>query len=348
MARAQVTIVAWNSLRYLPELLDSLSAQTFKDFQVLIVDNASTDGTNAYLRAHHPDATTILNARNLGFAAAHNQGIRYAMQRWSPDERAMRYVLVTNPDAILEPDYLERVVAEADAHPGLGSVGGKLLRAFGEPREEEGVRETMKSDLIDSTGLRATRGRSFADRGAGEVDRGQYDQARGVFGVSGALALYRASALEEAKTGEEYFDADFFAYKEDVDLAWRLRLLGWGSRFLPEAKAYHHRGVYGTEKAGFLSRLRERRARSVTRSSYSARNHWWLLMKNELALNALIALPWISARELSRVGYVALLETRTLGAFFASVFGIPRMWRKRREIMRRRKASASEMRSWFV
>lgn len=346
--RVHLTIVAWNSLRYLPELLRSVEAQTFRDFQALVVDNASSDGTEAYVRGHHPGVAYLRNARNLGFAAAHNQGIRYAMARWGEDVRPMRYVLVANPDVILAPDFLERLVAAADAHPEAGSLGGKLLRASVERLEDEDVRETVKSDLIDSTGLRPRRGRSVADRGAGEMDQGQYDGDTDVFGVSGALALYRASALEDAKAGEEYFDADFFAYKEDVDLAWRLRLLGWGARYVPEARAHHHRGLGGTENVSLWKRFLARRGRSRVRSFHSARNHWWMLFKDELALNGLLALPWIACREAAHALALAAFEPRTLAAFPAALAGLPRMWRKRRSMMRRRKASAAQMRRWFA
>lgn len=345
--RVHLTIVAWNSLQYLPELLRSVEAQTFRDFQALVVDNASADGTEAYVRANHPRVSYLRNARNLGFAAAHNQGIRYAMARWAPEERATRYVLCTNPDIILAPDFLERLVASADLHPEAGSLGGKLLRASRERLEDEDMRETVKSDIIDTTGLRPRRGRSVGDRGAGEMDRGQYDASPDVFGVSGALALYRASALEDAKVGEEYFDADFFAYKEDVDLAWRLRLLGWEARFVPEARAHHHRGLGADGSAPLWKRFLARRGRSRVRSFHSARNHWWMLWKDELFLNGLLALPWVVCREAAHLFALAAFEPRTLAAFPAALAGLPRMWRKRRDVMRRRKATAKQMCCWF-
>src|SRR5690242_14017996 len=96
--RVCVNVVSWNSMAYLPELFASLAAQTFSDFQVLLVDNASTDGVEKYVRANWPSVTILRNARNLGFSAAHNQGIRYALDRWSDEERKTRYVVVANPD----------------------------------------------------------------------------------------------------------------------------------------------------------------------------------------------------------------------------------------------------------
>jgi GT2 family glycosyltransferase len=347
MPRVSVNIVSWNSMAYLPELFASLASQTFTDFQVLLVDNASSDGVEAYVRANYPTVTLLRNARNLGFCAAHNQGIRFVLDRWSDEQRPTHYVAVVNPDTILSPTCLERLVAEADARPQDGSFGPKLLRAFGENLNDEVMKETVKSDIIDSTGLAARKNRTFADRGAGEFDKGQYDGAPEVFGVSGALALYRASALADANGDGEYFDADFFAYKDDVDLAWRLRLLGWGARFVPAAVAYHYRGMFGKEKMGFVERIRNRRGKSSTRSFYSTRNHWLMLVKDELVLNGLLASPRIVTHELLRVVYVFFFEPKNLRAFFAALFLLPKMWGKRRDTLRRRKATAGEMRAWF-
>src|SRR3989338_6029367 len=169
-----VNIVAWNSMRYLPDLFRSLFAQTFRDFSVLVIDNGSDDGIEPWLQANYPTVTFIRNARNLGFAPAHNQGIRYALDHWKGEDLSQCFVLVTNPDIIFSPDYLERLMADAATHPEAASFGGKLLRAFGENLQDEVLQETVKSDVFDSTGLAASRARAFGDRGAGEGDKGQY------------------------------------------------------------------------------------------------------------------------------------------------------------------------------
>ncbi len=345
--RIFLNIVAWNSMEFLPDLLKSIAAQTCQDFQVLVIDNGSTDGVEAYLRAHHPNILVLRNAKNLGFSPAHNQGIRYALSAFRPEDHVDRFVLIVNPDVLLTPTFVERLLADAEAHPEAGSFGGKLLRAYLEHGIEEGE-GPVRSDRLDSTGLQAHRNRTFTDRGAGELDRGHYDEAREVFGISGAVAMYRASALQEARFEDEFFDKDFFAYKEDVDLAWRLQWLGWKARFTPEAVAYHYRGMYGREGAGWIELIRNRQRKSLRRSFYSTRNHWNVLMKNEGVWSGLLALPWILPMEIARVLYVCVFEPRNIGAFFEAIGRAPRMWQKRRDLFRRRKVRGHEIRKWFV
>lgn len=346
-ARVAINIVTWNGLRYLPELLESIDAQTYRDFVVRVIDNGSDDGTVEYLAGERPDIMLVRNVKNHGFAAAHNQAIRYALDRWDANELAEQYTLITNQDILLEPDFLERLVAEADRNPQFGAFSGKLLRAYGENMNDEYLKETVRSDRIDTTGLRANRWRRFTDRGAGELDKGQYDQEVDVFGVSGALALYRASALADACCRGEYFDEVFFSYREDVDLAWRLRNLGWGARYVPEAVAYHHRGIYGKEKVGWLGRIKDRRKKRPYFAALSTRNHWLAILKNERWLNAVLALPLVVPLELGRICYLAVFETRSLWVVPSFIKLTPRILSKRRKTLKRSKSKAAELRKWF-
>lgn len=333
---------------FLPDLLRSIFQQTYRDFSVLVIDNASTDGVEEYLRREYPQVTFLRNMRNRGFAYAHNQGIRYAIEHWSENDYSDRFVLVTNPDVILAPDYLARVMALVTEEPTVGSYGGKLLRAFGENLLDEALKETVRSDHLDSTGLHASRSRIFTDRGAGEMDTKQYDHQRKVFGISGALALYRASALKDVGLDDEYFDNDFFAYKEDVDLAWRLQTAGWQARYVPEAKAYHYRGMYGAEKAGIWQKIANRRKKSVSRNYYSTRNQLAVLIKNQDLVGYFLAGPWIAAHEAGRFVYVLFLEPKSLKAYGEIFFSWPRFWAKRRRIFKKRRIPGREIRHWFV
>lgn len=347
-AQVMVTIVSWNGKRYLSELLPSLEAQTYKDIQVLIIDNGSDDGTIEWLRATYPRIGVVKNARNIGFGPGHNLGIRYALDHWPGEPLEDRFVLVANQDIILTPTYIEEMVAAARAHPEAASFGGKLLRAFGENQHDEVMRETVKSDVIDTTGLAAHKDRTFSDRGAGEMDKGQYDQQQEVFGICAALCLYRASALVDARYNEEYFDHDFFAYKEDIDLAWRLRWLGWSARYVPTAIAYHYRGMYGKERMSWRERMKARRTRSPFRNALSTRNHWNMLMKNESCTNAMLALPFILFAELKRALYILVAEPRSLSASVQAVTRIPLMMRKRSVTFAKARVSRADMRTWFT
>lgn len=333
-------------MKYLPDLMRSIRGQTFRDFSVLVIDNASSDGVVEFLRAEYPEVTVLRNFNNTGFAPAHNQGIKYAMANWRNEPLGNHYVLVTNPDIIFTPKFLEILVSRADATPEVASFGGKLLRAM---REGEGALvETVRSDVIDSVGLRVMRNRRSVDRGQGEHDTGQYDRDTDIFGISGALVLYRAQALEVVRVGEEYFDHDFFAYKEDTDLAWRFQLLGLRARYVPLAVAYHFRRAGGKEKSGLLEMLRNRKTKSPFINYLSQRNHPLMLVKNEHLANVLLHAPWIVPYELAKFFSILVLEPGTLKAVVDFWKYLPRMLVKRRTVMAKCRVSASEMRKWFV
>lgn len=347
MAKVSVNIVTWNGARYLPELMKSLTAQTFQDFVIRIIDNGSDDGTVEYLEKNYPSVMVVRNKKNHGFAAGHNQAIRYTLGRLSDAERADHYVLVTNQDIIFSEDFLENMIREADQYAQVGSFAGKLLRAYGENLHDEYLKETVRSDRIDSTGLRGNRRRRFTDRGAGELDEGQFEQGEDIFGVSGALALYRAQALVEAELDSGYFDEDFFSYREDVDLAWRLQTIGWRARYVPSAVAYHFRGIYGKEKSGLMQRIKDRKKKSQYFAALSTRNHWLMLVKNETWLNGLIALPLVLPLELARLGYIAVFETGSLWIVPNFIKLLPRAISKRLTIAKRKKTPAAVIRKWL-
>jgi GT2 family glycosyltransferase len=345
--KVSIHIVTWNSMRFIPDLLESIMGQTYRDFNVLVIDNGSTDGIEGFLREHYPDITFIRNARNLGFSPAHNQGIRYAIEHWPKEALQDRFVLFTNPDVILTPTFLAQIVRATHVHPKVASFGGKLLRAFGENVNDEVFKEVIKSDRIDSVGLNPHRNRTVTDRGAGELDEGQYQAQEEVFGISGALALMRASALQDVRYRDEFFDQDFFAYKEDVDLAWRLQRAGWDALYVPSAVAYHYRGMYGPETSRFWDRLKRRREKSSLRNLFSTRNHWLMLLKNLSVVNALLGAPWIFMHEFGRVFYTFVFEhsgRRALREFFML---IPMMLKKRQASMTTAKRSSKDIRRWF-
>ena len=130
--RLSIHIVSWNSMRFIPDLLRTLKEQTVQDFSVLLIDNGSTDGIESFIKEEYPQIALLRNARNLGFCGAHNQGIRYALEHWKTEDFQDRFILVTNPDILLTPTFLETLMHEVDQHPTVGAFGGKLRRAFGE------------------------------------------------------------------------------------------------------------------------------------------------------------------------------------------------------------------------
>ena len=239
-----IVIVNFDGAKYLPDCLAAVRRQTYGGgTEIIVVNNRSTDGSLEFLRRQR-DVQVIDPGRNLGFSRGQNLGIRASRGE---------YVLCLNFDCRLEPDFLARVAAVLDSKPHVGAVSGRLRKLVaGE-----------KSELLDSTGISFHR--CFpADRGEWSVDDPSGHVPGTIFGPSGAAACYRRAALEDIRYEEEYFDEDFFIYCEDIDLAWRLNLAGWESRFEPAALAYHERGSTRKESSweqrnyfvtGFRNRL---------------------------------------------------------------------------------------------
>ncbi|MDD5251004.1 MAG: glycosyltransferase family 2 protein [Patescibacteria group bacterium] len=343
MPRVSVNIVSWNSLKFLPDALKSLERQTFRDFFVVVVDNGSSDGSAEYVRNNWPRAVVIRNTRNLGFSRGHNQAIAYAKAHLN-DATGDPLVLLTNPDIVLEPDCLERLVAQIDRRPKCGSVVPKLLKA---KRDGDELGEAISTGLIDSAGMAVRRSLWPYDRGAGEPDRGQYDRMEEVFGGSGALTLFRLSALEDVAWQGECFDEDFLAYKEDFDLAWRLRLRGWSALYVPEARALHFRAAAGHGRFSLLKAWRDHRHRSAHIEKLSYRNHWLTVVKNIQFGNLVWQWPWIAFYEVSKTFYLVLMKPAALTGLGDCLRLLPRMQRKRHANLKRAMASAKAMRAWF-
>lgn len=335
-------------MRTIGEALSSLRAQTYKNMSVLIVDNASADGTIDFVRKEFPEFHTLRNFKNLGFARAHNQAIEFSEHAAVRGGKAETAVLVMNPDIVLEPNCISELVAALARHADAGSVGGKLLRIKKEENFESGFRDSIKTNVIDSAGLKIFKNRRVADRGAGEADRGQYDKEEEVFGISGALALYRLSALHAVSGRRGFFDNNFFAYKEDVDLAWRLRRLGWSAWHAPSAVAYHYRGTYGSEARRFARALEERKAISPFVRELSARNHLLTLWKNDSFFNVLMHLPHITAYEAGKMAYYLLREPKTFFASLGALREVPGILRDRIYFRGKVRAKAGEIRKWFA
>ena len=339
--KVSVQIVTRNSLRYIGNCLESLEQQTLGDFSLIVIDNGSTDKTATFVRNHFPTVTVLENFKNLGFSRAHNQGIAFSQAE---------YVLVLNPDIVLTETFLEKLVAFADTQPAGGSFGGKLLRLRSEAvntDDGDSLRDVLRTNMIDSAGLRITRGRKVFDRGSGQQDRGQYERSEEVFGISGACALYRRSALDEIKVNGEYFDVDFFAYKEDADVAWRLRLYGFTNWYVPSAVGYHHRAFAAAQRRGITAMRANRRRVPPALRAASLKNHQLMLLKNEQPLNVLLALPWLLARQTALWGYALLTEPfqwRMLGGLLRQ---LPSALRKRGVIRAHTKVKPRDLRKWF-
>ena len=347
MNQVSINIVTWNSIKFLPECLESIRKQTYRDFSVLIIDNGSDDGSLDFIKGNYSEYSILRNIKNLGFCRAHNQGIEYVVSHIkldNADSISSHYIMLMNPDVILEPDFLEILVGKAREYSYAASFGGKLLRAFS--GEDQNL-ESQKSNIMDSAGICIYKNRSAKDRGGSEEDRGQFEKEEEVFGVSGALVLYRADALYKARIGREYFDEDFFMYKDDVDMAWRLRNFGWSAIYVPEARGYHYRSASPPLSRSISEYLKTRKNRSKRANFFSYRNHLLTILKNDYLINLVLHLPFVVFYELKKILFLIIFEPRTLLALPSFLAKTPKILAKRKEIFRRTVIKPKEIRQWF-
>ena len=303
---ASVVLVTWNSAQDLPRCLDGIAKQSHPDVELIHIDNNSHDDSVAQVRKAFPKATQILNADNRGFSAAVNQGAKLSRGE---------VVFLINPDAFLERDYIRNILAAFDAAPReFGMATGRLLRASG--------------GGVDSTGIRMTRsGRHFD----------MTNETPEVFGVSGAAAAYKRAFIEDVSIDGEFLDEDFFAYREDADVAWRGRLFGWRALYVPDAIAHHVR------------RVTPERRRSLPRelNMHSVKNRFLLRLKNEGWYLAIRNAPFELTRDALVIAAVLTIERSSLPALRWLLANRKRVLAKRRAIQRRRKISDRKLAEWF-
>jgi len=210
-------VLNYNGRELLGVILPSLSAQTRRPDQLIVVDNGSSDGSAEWLAAEWPAVEVLRIPENVGVAAALNRGVERA---------GGEFVALLNNDLELEPAWLEEMVAGLERHPDAGSVACKL-------------RSYHDRERLDGTGDVLTRSIVAFRRGGGELDEGQFEREEEILTPTAGAALYRASAL--AQVGP--FDESFWAYFEDVDWGLRAQLAGLHSWYLPKAVAYHMGGA---------------------------------------------------------------------------------------------------------
>jgi GT2 family glycosyltransferase len=302
-----VAVLSYDGRHLLEVILPSLARQSFRDFEVVVVDNGSRDDTVAWLAERWPQVEVVSLAQNVGVTAALNVCARAGRSE---------LVGLFNNDLELEPDCLGELVAAMREHPQAGWAGAKL-------------RDFEQRDVIDGAGDVFTWAATGGRRGHGERDVGQYDQPRAIFGACGGAALYRRSALEQV--GE--FDEDFFAFYEDVDWNLRAQLAGLSCRYVPGAVVYH----MGSATIG--------RGLSDFTRYHLWRNTLWIIAKDLPAGSLLRHAPHLLLGQL--VNLAVALRDRKLGIWLRvwrdALRGLPRALRKRRAVMARRRIGWREL-----
>ena len=316
-----VTLVTFDSADFLARCLDALAAQTAPAAEVIVVDNASRDASLAIARRHPVVTRVVANVGNVGFAAGQNQAIAATGSPW---------VLTLNPDVVLERAFLATLAARTALPPPLGTLCGKLLRLGPDGAPVVPAR-------LDSTGIEFTRSFRHLDRGSEEPDDGRYAQEELVFGATAAAALYRRDMVDDVSVEGEFFDAAFFAYREDADVAWRAQLLGWDCLYVPAALGYHVRRVL-PERRGDVPAMLNR---------HSVKNRFLMRIKNaDAAVWRRCAVAGL-VRDAAVLGGCLAWEWSSLPAFGQVAALWPRARRQRAIIQARRRRDGAAVARWF-
>lgn len=323
MPRISINLVTWNAEKYIKHCINSVLQQTFKDYELNILDNNSSDDTVEIIEKNFPQFKILKNKENIGFAPAHNK-----LFTWSKSE----YILCLNQDIILESKFLENAfnfINNASDKNQIGAIAPKLFHWEFNNEDPYNADKSGKTNIIDTCGFQVFKNHRAVDIGQLEENREEFNQTKEVFGTSAACPIYFKKALEDIKINNEYFDEDFFSYKEDVDLAFRLRIAEYKCYFVPDLIAYHDRSI----KRG-LNVAQNRKNRSSWVNEYSYRNHIYLLLKNEFFLNFIKCFFPLFIYELKKFVYILIFERETLKFFFKSFKLISKMKKKRKYIFK--------------
>lgn len=313
-----IIIPNYNSRENLQLVFESISKQSRQDYNVILVDNGSTDDSVNFTETNFPHYKIIKLKTNTGFSVAVNLGIKYAIEKFKSV-----YILLLNNDIELDKNFLEEGIKTFSVVPEAGFVAVKMLNYF-------------KRDIIDNTGdFIISDGGSPLMRGIGETDTGQYDKPEFVFGACAGAAFYKSELFKSAGL----FDEDFFAYLEDVDLSFRFQLAGYKCYYNPKVICFHKRGETAKKFSGW-------------ETYYTEKNLVSLRLKNYPLPIYLKYSPLFFVSRLRR--FVKFLIKYPPGVFTAAVKGyfkglteVPSAFKKRRVIQIKKKVSPEYIESLF-
>jgi GT2 family glycosyltransferase len=313
---ASIVIVNWNGLRWLRQLLPSLRDQSFRDFEIVVVDNGSSDGSLEFLRQAHPEVRTVPLKENTGFAAGSNAGIRASRGK---------YVVLLNNDTRPERGWLGELVRAAEADPSVGMCAPLILDAD-------------RVDLLDSAGIAVSWDGFSRQMRHGEPAPDDLP-AQECLAPSGCSGLYRREMLDRIGL----LDEDFFCYCEDTDLGLRARFAGWKCVLCPGARVHH----YYSQSGG---RALAKKIFWVERNHYyvAIKNYPWFLILLlpatslwRLAAQLFATLHGRARGKVLRGDLSVAGALRAFGAAYLSLFmQLPRMFLKRRRVRSTRKLTA--------
>lgn len=316
--RVTVVIINWNHGDFIEACLLALRRQSFPDLEVVVVDNASRDGSADQVAREFPEVKIFRLDTNTGFSRAFNFAAR---------QTKSEFLLSLNPDVTVERNFVEALINAMAQDPMTGSAAPRLLRADND-------------SLIDSAGLFINRSRRPYDRLQMMPNNASAGEALDVFGACGAAVLFRRKMIEDLAPDGEFFDEDFFAYYEDADVAWRAQLRGWRCIYVPSAVGRHVRGWGDT--------LFKASQRSSLGPRLALRNRYLMILKNDSWFSFLHDSPWILWAEIPRLLVMALARPKALLGLVDFLRLAPSILRKRARLSPKYNLQAVGVRNWFL
>jgi len=302
-----VIIPNWNGIDFLPHCLNSLRYQTFKEFEIIVVDNGSTDGSVDFLSRNYSDVNLVKLKTNTGFSRAINEGIRVAKGD---------YCLLLNNDVEADPYLIENLHGVAK-NKGANFYACRMMNFY-------------NRDIIDGAGDGYTReGKAFRI-GWGEKYENKFDKIKRVFGACAGASFYRRELFDEVGL----FDLDFFAYHEDTDWNFRANLMGFKCFYIPSAVVFH---VGSATTGSFINEFTV---------FYNVRNMINVIIKNiptPLLLKLLPKILWGQIKTFIRVSFIEGYPITYMKGIFSVVKLSPKTLRKRRKIQQSKKISNHEL-----
>jgi GT2 family glycosyltransferase len=322
-----VIIPAKDASIYLGHCLGALKQQIFKDFELIVFDNNSIDQTVAIVQKEFPDAQIIRSKENHFVGGAVNRALNKATGK---------YILVLCADVILDNEFLARSVETCEKDEKIGALQAKVLKF---ELVNQGVRQ---GKIIDTTGFLIFKSGRIINRGHGEEDRGQYKEGE-IISFEGAAGFFRREALEDAKINGEVYDKDFKWMVEDVDLGWRLKILGWKNYYDPRVVCYHDRKTTKRLSQNRLNFILQRKTIPALKRRLDFQNTILTYIKNMFWQNFFRHFFSILFRQGQLIIYILIFEPSSIPAFWGIMKNIPLIIKKRKWIMKNKKISFQDI-----
>ena len=316
--KVAIIILNWNGKHYTIECIESLKKIIYPNYEIVLVDNGSKDNSVECFKDRYPDIKIIINKKNLGFAEGNNIAIKAILKN-----KYVKYLALLNNDTKVEPYWLEELISVAETDKKIGACQSKIL-------------SMSAPGMLDAVGISISKNGGAIQEGYKTRDVGQYEQVREIFGACAGAVLYRREMLN--KIG--LFDEDFFAYYEDVDIAFRARLAEWKCAYVPKSIVYHaHSGTLGNK--------------SSLKLYFLTRNEYYYKIKNlptSILIRFFIVRPIVFILRILR--FIRKKEFKLINLYlrgnFDAIKNTSKMLRKRKMIQTAKLIQNNELKRWFV